>query len=205
MHYFREMKLSKTLCLTCCLSNRYMYQKDIYIYARARVTFNVSIQWLPARGSKSKKKTKANEVISCSCIHSFQKQSRMNQQTPRNKQASLHKTHVMPNMIYQLSIGRVLFIKTKACMPETLRMEISQVIKLYITKLKIKFLRLSSRRNDQEKSASPPRAVHCEELFLRPEGRKKEHISTSENDMDPFILAHIAAQNHFRVRPNIYL
>jgi hypothetical protein len=72
----------------------------------------------------------------------------------------------------------------------------------YVKKLK-KLLTYSRRSTDQENSASPPCAVHCEELFLQPKGKKG--YCMIEKDLDPFILAHIAAQNHFSLGPNIYI
>ncbi|OMP07533.1 hypothetical protein COLO4_07255 [Corchorus olitorius] len=53
-------------------------------------------------------------------------------------------------------------------------------------------------------SVSPPRAVSCEELFLASE-KKKGHRRPGDSCVDPFVAAHIAAQNHFSLRPNIYL
>ncbi len=41
----------------------------------------------------------------------------------------------------------------------------------YVKKLK-KLLTYSRRSSDQENSASPPCAVHCEQLFLQPKGKK---------------------------------
>ena len=46
-------------------------------------------------------------------------------------------------------------------------------------------------------------AVHCDELFLSSGGTKSEKGDIGVDD--PFIAAHIAAQNHFSLRPNIYL
>jgi hypothetical protein len=81
-------------------------------------------------------------------------------------------------------------------------MRMEKLIK-YARKLK-KLLLSCSRSNDQENSASPLCTVYCEELFLKSAG-KKGRFRRNENDMDPFILAHIAAQNHFSFRPNIYI
>ncbi|CAN0830670.1 hypothetical protein LINGRAPRIM_LOCUS3335 [Linum grandiflorum] len=44
-----------------------------------------------------------------------------------------------------------------------------------------------------------PRPVHCEELFLQRRGRR------GLGDDDPFVEALVAAQNHFSLRPNIYI
>ncbi|XVF71824.1 hypothetical protein PTKIN_Ptkin12aG0070600 [Pterospermum kingtungense] len=53
-------------------------------------------------------------------------------------------------------------------------------------------------------SGSPHRAVCCEELFL-PSQRKKGHRHTGGYCGDPFVAAHISAQNHFTFRPNIHI
>lgn len=51
---------------------------------------------------------------------------------------------------------------------------------------------------------SPHLAVCCEELFLSSKRKKKQHHKR-DYCVDPFLAAHIAAQNHFTLRPNIYL
>lgn len=75
---------------------------------------------------------------------------------------------------------------------------------MYGKKLK-KLLKHSCRSSDQAISSvsSPAFAVRCEELFLSSVGEKCH--SSEENDMDPFVAANIAAQNHFTLRPNIYV
>jgi len=50
-------------------------------------------------------------------------------------------------------------------------------------------------------SVSSPHAVTCEELFLS-SGVQNGHRINDDHDADPFIPAHIAAQNHFTFRPN---
>ncbi|CAI0551017.1 unnamed protein product [Linum tenue] len=51
-------------------------------------------------------------------------------------------------------------------------------------------------------SSSPPRAVHCEELFVSRRGKSR---NDGGDDHDPFLAALVAAQNHFSLRPNIYI
>ncbi|KAL7000015.1 hypothetical protein U1Q18_001165 [Sarracenia purpurea var. burkii] len=45
------------------------------------------------------------------------------------------------------------------------------------------------------------RCVHCDELFLPYAGGTKSR----PGDDDPVIAAHLAAQRHFSMRPNLYL
>ncbi|CAK7349051.1 unnamed protein product [Dovyalis caffra] len=53
---------------------------------------------------------------------------------------------------------------------------------------------------------SPHIGVTCEELFLTSGGAQKGHRRNDHSyDHDPFMAAHIAAQNHFTLRPNIYI
>ncbi|XVE72468.1 hypothetical protein DITRI_Ditri11bG0041500 [Diplodiscus trichospermus] len=75
----------------------------------------------------------------------------------------------------------------------------------YIRMLK-KMLRstVAISENASVVSVSPPRAVCCEELFL-PSQRKKGYHRPGDYCVDPFVAAHIAAQNHFTRRPNICL
>ncbi|EEF33438.1 conserved hypothetical protein [Ricinus communis] len=51
---------------------------------------------------------------------------------------------------------------------------------------------------------STPRAVRCEELFLSSE-EQNTRTAYYDDDDHYIIAAHIAAQNHFSFRPNIYL
>ncbi|KAL9384712.1 hypothetical protein Peur_021722 [Populus x canadensis] len=53
-------------------------------------------------------------------------------------------------------------------------------------------------------SVSSPHAVACEELFLS-SGVQNGHRINDDHDHDPSKPAHIAAQNHFTFRPNIYI
>ncbi|KAJ6973348.1 hypothetical protein NC653_033627 [Populus alba x Populus x berolinensis] len=58
----------------------------------------------------------------------------------------------------------------------------------------LKSLKEGSNSEIVNHSVSSPHAVTCEELFLS---------SGVQNDHDPSIRAHIAAQNHFTFSPNI--
>lgn len=71
----------------------------------------------------------------------------------------------------------------------------------------IKMLKFSRSSSDEASSVSPPCAVHCEELFLPSAVKKEEDRRLGSNDhhIDPFIAGHIAAQNYFTLRPNIYI
>lgn len=52
-------------------------------------------------------------------------------------------------------------------------------------------------------SVAPSRAVQCDELFLTSGGKKKR--LGDDMDVDPLVAAHLAAQRHFSLRPNIFL
>ncbi|KAF9614561.1 hypothetical protein IFM89_019308 [Coptis chinensis] len=52
-------------------------------------------------------------------------------------------------------------------------------------------------RKSSDRLVSPPRAVHHDELF-----RKSAKANV---DDDPVLAAFILAQNHFSLRPNIYI
>ena len=59
----------------------------------------------------------------------------------------------------------------------------------------------SSDHQHEATSILQSRAIHCDELFLSSAGTKSERGDIGVDDDDPFI----AAQNHFSLRPNIYL
>ncbi|KAA0054493.1 hypothetical protein E5676_scaffold552G00290 [Cucumis melo var. makuwa] len=54
-------------------------------------------------------------------------------------------------------------------------------------------------------STSPPCVIFCEELFLPSKKKKCYSAVNNDVDRDPLVGAHIAAQSHFSLRPNIYL
>ncbi|KAK9943946.1 hypothetical protein M0R45_009535 [Rubus argutus] len=84
-------------------------------------------------------------------------------------------------------------------------MRMEKVINL-VSKLK-KLLRSSvgSRNLDHEdNTASSTSAIRCEDLFL-PSTSVRGHRKSNNYADDPFIAAHTAAQNHFALRPNIYI
>ncbi|CAL1409230.1 unnamed protein product [Linum trigynum] len=67
----------------------------------------------------------------------------------------------------------------------------------------MRFLTKSCDQNDAVSSlSSPPRAVRCEELFVSRRGKSR---NDGGDDHDPFLAALVAAQNHFSLRPNIYI
>lgn len=95
----------------------------------------------------------------------------------------------------------------------------------YGKKLKMmmmKFPASAGKRSTDDKSSSssssssslvplppppPAAAVHCDELFHASE-RKRGHSTMDINDVNnasSVVVAHIAAQNHFSLRPNIYI
>ncbi|KAF5202305.1 hypothetical protein FRX31_008108 [Thalictrum thalictroides] len=75
-------------------------------------------------------------------------------------------------------------------------MKLEKLIK-YGKKLK-KMIASSRKRDDRSVLVSPPQAVHCDELFKK-SGKCK-------GDEDDLVLAtYILAQNHFSLRPNIYI
>jgi hypothetical protein len=67
-----------------------------------------------------------------------------------------------------------------------------------------KSLKIDSNSEIVNHSVSSPHAVTCEELFLS-SGVQNGHRINDDHDHDPFMRAHIAAQNHFTFRPNIYI
>ncbi|CAL1407252.1 unnamed protein product [Linum trigynum] len=70
----------------------------------------------------------------------------------------------------------------------------------------MRFFTKSCEQNDAVSSSllssSPPRAVRCEELFVSKRGK---HSNDGRDGHDPFLAALVAAQNHFSLRPNIYI
>jgi len=69
----------------------------------------------------------------------------------------------------------------------------------YVARLK-KMVGITGKKNRQKEStssASPPHAVHCEELYLLPE--------TPDTGTDHILRSHILAQTYFSQKPNIYL
>ncbi|CAI0555236.1 unnamed protein product [Linum tenue] len=68
----------------------------------------------------------------------------------------------------------------------------------------MRFFTKSCDQNDavSSLSSSPPRAVRCEELFVSRRGKSR---NDGGDDHDPFLAALVAAQNHFSLRPNIYI
>ncbi|GFZ05220.1 hypothetical protein Acr_17g0007920 [Actinidia rufa] len=61
----------------------------------------------------------------------------------------------------------------------------------------------SSDHQHEASSILRSRAVHCDELYISSGGTKSERGDIGVDDS--FIAAHIAAQNHFSLRPTIYL
>ncbi|KAL6143960.1 hypothetical protein ACLB2K_054655 [Fragaria x ananassa] len=84
-------------------------------------------------------------------------------------------------------------------------MRMEKLINLF-SKLK-KMFRSSDSKNfveHQVNTASSTSAIRCEDLFFPSKNimgdRKRDNYAD-----DPFVVAHTAAQNHFALRPNIYL
>ncbi|KAF9589492.1 hypothetical protein IFM89_024763 [Coptis chinensis] len=53
------------------------------------------------------------------------------------------------------------------------------------------------QRKSCDRTVSPPRAVHHDELFRK--------SAKAKVDDDPVLAAYTLAQNHFSLRPNIYI
>ncbi|KAL5721206.1 hypothetical protein ACHQM5_013794 [Ranunculus cassubicifolius] len=49
-------------------------------------------------------------------------------------------------------------------------------------------------------NAPPPRAVQCDELY-----KETRPCNKNGEEDDPVITAYVLAQNHFSLRPNIYI
>lgn len=84
-------------------------------------------------------------------------------------------------------------------------MRMEKLINLF-SKMKRMF-RSSVRRNlidHRVNAASSTSAICCEDLFFPSKSIESHHKGNDYAD-DPFIAALTAAQNHFALRPNIYV
>ena len=62
-----------------------------------------------------------------------------------------------------------------------------------------------AKKHKLKTSTSPPCVIFCEELFLPSKKKKCYSAVNNDVDRDPLVAAHVAAQSHFSLRPNIYL
>ncbi|KAH7861636.1 hypothetical protein Vadar_028728 [Vaccinium darrowii] len=75
-------------------------------------------------------------------------------------------------------------------------------------KLKKMIMTSSPDRHSDHHQARPKitssRVVQCDELFLA-SGGKKRRPGKDDVDVGPLVAAHLAAQRHFSLRPNLYI
>ena len=74
----------------------------------------------------------------------------------------------------------------------------------YGKKLK-KMVMFPVKSSEKSSVVQPPRPVRCDELFHASEGKRGHCTKDIDANVSAVVAAHIAAQNHFSLRPNIYI